>query len=43
VFGEGLDALANAPAPEAAGAFLAALATPGAREILSRGGVEPGE
>jgi hypothetical protein len=30
-------------APEAAGAFLATLATPGAREILSRGGVEPGE
>jgi len=35
--------LTNARAPEAARAFLGALATPGAREILVRGGVEPGE
>ena len=33
-FGEGLDP------PEAARAFLATLATPGAREILTRGGLE---
>ena len=32
--------LAKAPSPEAARAFLAVLATPGAREILARGGLE---
>ena len=35
--------LASSPAPEAARAFLAALASPAAREVLARGGVEPGD
>jgi molybdate transport system substrate-binding protein len=35
--------LAKAKSPEAARAFLAALATPGARESLARGGVEAGD
>jgi len=35
--------LANAPAPGAARAFLATLATPGAQAILSRGGIEAGD
>jgi molybdate transport system substrate-binding protein len=35
--------LAKAKSPEAARAFLAALATPGAREILARGGLDAGE
>ena len=35
--------LVKAKSPEAARAFLAALATPGAREILARGGVDAGE
>jgi molybdate transport system substrate-binding protein len=35
--------LARARSPEAGRAFLAALATPAAREILARGGVEAGD